>query len=118
MHAQLELLLEIQDLQGQRSGLAEETLGDLESKTFDIHLDDAMVLLDEKLEELVERLEPDMRARFRRMADRNMRAVAPVLNGICYGCFVALPTATASEAERNQKIDLCYHCGRFLYHVD
>jgi predicted nucleic acid-binding Zn-ribbon protein len=46
-----------------------------------------------------------------------MRTVVPVLQGICYGCFMAVPTAWASEVERNARIDVCQNCGRFLYHV-
>ncbi|MBT8462948.1 MAG: hypothetical protein KJO44_10555 [Gemmatimonadetes bacterium] len=46
------------------------------------------------------------------------RAVVPVLSGICYGCFVATPTAWSSEAGRNDSIGVCDHCGRFLYYVD
>ena len=117
MHAQLELLLEIQDLHGQRDGLREESMREVESDLFDMQIEDALRLLDEKLVELEESLEPDVRARYRRMVDKGMRAVVPVLSGICYGCFVAVPTATASEADRNAKIGVCETCGRFLYHV-
>ncbi|MBV9109134.1 MAG: nucleotide-binding protein, partial [Gemmatimonadetes bacterium] len=46
------------------------------------------------------------------------RVVVPVINGTCYGCFVAVPTAQASDAERNAEIRSCENCGRFLYHVD
>ncbi|WP_423929810.1 hypothetical protein [Candidatus Palauibacter sp.] len=118
MHPQLELLLEIQDLRMQRRGLADGTLTDLEADVFDIKIEDAIRSLDEKVEELEGRLDRGVRARYHRIADSASRVVAPVLNGICYGCFVALSTARASEADRNLRVDSCEYCGCFLYHLD
>ncbi len=118
MHPQLELLLEIQDLRSQSVGLHEEPLRAVESKVFDVEIEDAVRRLDEKVIELEERLSPEVRQRYRLITDKGDRAVVPVLSGICYGCFMAVPTAWASEADRNRRIDVCENCGRFLYHVD
>lgn len=118
MHPQLELLLEIQDLRMQRRGLADGSLKDLEADVFDIKIEDAIRSLDEKVEELAGRLDRGVAARYRRIAANARRVVAPVLNGICYGCFVALSTARASEAARNLRVESCEHCGCFLYHLD
>ncbi len=118
MHPQLELLLEIQDLQTQKEGLADGSLADVESGVFDVQVEEAIRLLEEKVGELEERLSPDFRRRYRSLVGKGFRTVVPVLNGICYGCFMAVPTAWASEADRNRKIDVCEQCGRFLYHVD
>jgi predicted nucleic acid-binding Zn-ribbon protein len=117
VHAQLELLLEIQDLRTQRQGMEDGSLADVESSVFAMEIPDAIGLLDEKVEELEGRLDDAVRERYRRMVAKGMRAVAPVLSGICYGCFMAVATATASEAGRNDRIENCEHCGRFLYHV-
>jgi predicted nucleic acid-binding Zn-ribbon protein len=118
VHAQLELLLEIQDLHTQRSGMEDGSLADVESDVFAVQISDAIEILDEKVGELEERLTEEIRDRYRRMARKGMRAVSPVLNGICYGCFMAVATARASEAGRNSRVENCEHCGRFLYHVD
>ncbi len=118
MHPQLELLLEIQDLRSQSVGLHEEPLRAVESKLFEVEIEDAVQRLDEKVIELEERLSPEVRHRYRMIKDKGDRAVVPVLAGICYGCFMAVPTAWASEAARNRRIDVCENCGRFLYHVD
>lgn len=118
MHPQLELLLEIQDLKAQREGLDDESLRDVESDLFEIQIEEAVERLEEKVGELEERLHPEVRQRYRKIVRRGPRPVVPVLNGICYGCFMAVPTAWASEAERNERIDVCEHCGRFLYHLD
>ena len=45
------------------------------------------------------------------------RAVVPVINGICYGCFTAVPTASMSVLGRNDDVNHCENCGRFLYVV-
>ena len=118
MHAQLELLLEIQDLKMQRHGLADGTLGDVESDVFDIKVEDAIQVLDEKVEELEERLIGTVRKRYHRIDGVAPRVVAPVLNGICYNCFLAVSTSRAKEAGRNQKVESCEYCGCFLYHPD
>ena len=117
MHQQLELLLEIQDLRMQRRGLADGTLTDLETEVFDIKIEDAIRSLDEKVEELEQRLTRGVQERYRRIASQAPRVVAPVINGICYGCFVAVSTARASEADRNLRVESCEYCGCFLYHV-
>lgn len=117
MHPQLELLLEIQDLQAQRAGLVEEGLGAVESELFEIKVEEALEALEAKAAELVERLEPAVRSRHALLASKGARIVVPVLQGICYGCFMAVPTAWASEVDRNFRSNVCPNCGRFLYYV-
>lgn len=118
MHAQLEFLLEIQDLRSQRQGMEDGTLGTVESDVFAIEIGDAIQLLDQKVEELEGRLAEEIHDRYSQMSRKGMRTVAPVLNGICYGCFMAVATARVSQSGRNSRIENCEHCGRFLYHVD
>ncbi|MCG8468967.1 MAG: hypothetical protein MJB57_12310 [Gemmatimonadetes bacterium] len=118
MHPQLELLLEIQDLKMQRRGLADGTLGAVESDVFDIRVDEALQVLDDKVGELEGRLEDNVRERYELVSGKGPRVVAPVLNGICYGCFVAIATARSSEADRNRRVESCEYCGCFLYYVD
>ena len=118
MHPQLELLLELQDLQTQRQALATEGLKDVESEVFDLRPEDVLQILDTKIGELAGRLDDPVRSRYREMSASVGRAVAPVLNGVCYGCYVAVPTAWSSEFGRNDRVNVCSHCGRFLYYVD
>lgn len=118
MHPQLEILLELQDLQSQRRSLDDQRLLDVEESVFDLKPTEALALLEEKIDELTGRLEPPIERRYRDLASTLDRAVAPVLNGICYGCFVATPTAWSSEAHRNDTLGVCDHCGRFLYYLD
>jgi predicted nucleic acid-binding Zn-ribbon protein len=113
------MLLEIQDLKSQRREL-EETPGEqeMETEVFQVNLEDAVAELEKKIVEMEEALEPRVRTRYQRLAGRRTRAVVPVISGTCYGCFVSVPTAQASDADRNKDLRSCESCGRFLYYVD
>lgn len=119
MHPQLEILLEMQDLQSQKRALKEQAdEREVESDVFEVEIEDAVEEIDRKLEELEERLDDSVRATYRRISRSLDRAVVPVLNGVCYGCFIAVPRSWASEAAENEEIRTCQNCGRFLYYVD
>lgn len=119
MHPQLELLLEMQDLRSQRQALREQAEErQVESDVFDIEVEEALEQITAKLEELEGRLDPDVQSTYQRISNALDRAVVPVLNGICYGCFIAVPRAWASEAKENEEVRVCQNCGRFLYYVD
>lgn len=117
MHPQLETLLEIQDLKTQRREL-ETAEGEMQESVFGLSIGDALQTLDTKIEEMEESLPPTVRTRYRRVAAKQPRAVVPVIRGTCYGCFVQVPTALASDAERNSEVRSCQNCGRFLYLID
>ena len=119
MHPHLETLLEIQDLKTQRRDLTEAgSERALQEEVFGIKVEEAVAELDRKIEEMENSLEPRIRARYQRLAGKRTRAVVPVIRGTCYGCFVSIPTAVASDADRNQELNFCDNCGRFLYMVD
>jgi uncharacterized protein len=119
MHPQLEMLLELQDLKSQRKELG-ETPGErqVEEEVFHITIEDALVELDRKIEEMEQALQPSVRNRYQRLLGKRGRVVVPVIRGTCYGCFVAVPTALASDADRNEDLRYCDSCGRFLYLID
>lgn len=118
MHPQLEILLQIQDLKSQRRELRENEGGrEMEEQEFHINIDDAIGQLDTRIDELKEELPPQVRGRLDRFARTGGRAVVPVINGICYGCFTAVPTASVAELGRNDNVNFCESCGRFLYVV-
>lgn len=119
MHAQLEILLEIQDLRSQKRALSEEDVAEVESEVFEVSVEEAREKIDEKIGELESRLERPASGRYRRLGGHEgNRVVVPVVDGVCYGCFMRVPTAWASDAERNQELEVCDNCGRFLYHVE
>ncbi|MBX6362965.1 MAG: hypothetical protein IRZ00_03775 [Gemmatimonadetes bacterium] len=115
MHPQLEILLQIQDLRSQRRELVEgEHFRRMEEEEFHINVEEAVRDLDEKIAEMKAALTPAIRSRFERIDGRG-RAVVPVLNGTCYGCFTAVPT---SSTGRHGALLTCEHCGSFLYILD
>lgn len=122
MHPQLEILLEIQDLRSQKLALEkeeEEGVREMESDVFEVELDEAIDKIEEKVGELEGRLEKPASSRYRRIGGpEGKRVVVPVVDGVCYGCFMRVPTAWASDAGRNEELEACDNCGRFLYHVD
>lgn len=119
MHPQLEILLQIQDLRSQHRELVENEAGrEVEEREFNIDVDEAISQLEARIDDLQQELPAPIRnrlARFTRGA--GARAVVPVINGICYGCFSALPTASMTDLQRNDRVNACEHCGRFLYVV-
>ena len=119
MHPHLETLLEIQDLKTQRRELAEGTADrEVQESVFGLGVDDALKQIDEKMTEMEATLPPQVRSRYQRLAAKQPRVVVPVIRGTCYGCFVQVPTARASDADRNEEIRSCQNCGRFLYLID
>ena len=118
MHPQLEILLQIQDMKSQRRELLENEGGRaVEEQEFNINIEDAVSELDSRIGELKQDLPPQVRSRLERFARTSGRAVVPVINGICYGCFTAVPTASMSALGRNDDVNHCENCGRFLYVV-
>lgn len=114
MHPQLRLLMEIQDL---RSQLKEITTSaeELEAEHFNVDVGQARESLESKIEELKDRLDPAVRRRYEQIAPQRERVVSPVINGVCYGCFVSIPTAAIGEQEARQTLQHCQHCGVFIY---
>lgn len=116
MHPQLTILLEIQDLRAQQRELeAESAEEELERIEFKMDPAEAAASIGERISVLEEELTGSIRARYGRISRSLDRVVVPVIGGLCYGCFVAIPTATAREQQPNQALQGCEHCGRFLY---
>ncbi len=118
LHPQLDILLQIQDLQAQRRDLLEpEPARRVEEEEFHVDVDEAVQQIDAKIAELRESLAPNVRARYDRVAGAHRRVVVPVIGGTCYGCFTMIATAAAGS-RRNDIIQSCENCGRFVYIID
>lgn len=115
MNEQLVLMLEIQDLTSKAREIEGGELGDLEETHFGVEPDQAVSALRSKADDLMEQLAPNIRGRFKQLVQRTDRAVVPVIDGTCFGCYVSIPTATAGEQQPNAALQTCETCGRFLY---
>lgn len=117
--SQLEILLEIQDLKAQCEELAREgsITRKVQEEEFSLDVDEAIASLREKVTELEEHLEPPTRQRYDRISRGVPRVVVPAINGLCYGCFVAIPTSLSTHAggPGGEDLGTCENCGRFLY---
>ncbi len=74
--------------------------------------------LEETRQELEEQLDPAIRSQYDRMKQRYGRVVAPVINSVCHGCFVTIPSAIRGAEDRNKRLYRCENCGMFLYWVE
>ena len=74
--------------------------------------------LESTRKDLEKQLKPAIRGEYNRARQRYGRIVAPVINSICYGCFVKIPSAIDASDDRNKTLHRCENCGMFLYWVD
>lgn len=73
--------------------------------------------LREARQELIEKIPPEVLSHYEKIRKRYGRAIAPVRDSICLGCFITIPTSISNIAIGNQVLRNCERCGRFLYWV-
>ena len=115
MNPELMTLMELQDLRAQHRALAGGETEAVESEEFHIDPAEARARLEETIVELEGRLSEPVLSRYRQIAPNRERVVVPVIHGVCYGCFVSIPTATAGDQDVNQRVRTCQSCGSFIY---
>ena len=79
---------------------------------------DRAARLRERIAERERRLSPQVRSAYQRLSRRHELIVAPVLGGVCRGCFVQVPASRDHDPDRHAEIRTCESCGRFLYYTD
>lgn len=119
MHPELTLLMELQDLRAQQRSLeGGESEAAVEEEHFNLNSARAAELIEEKIDSLKTSLSAPILKRYELVAPQRDRVVVPVIHGVCYGCFVSIPTATAGEQGGNTTVQTCENCGCFIYIVD
>jgi len=73
--------------------------------------------LKEARNELMGKIPAEVLTHYKKIRKRYERAIAPVRDNICLGCFIAIPTSLSSKEIGNQVLRNCENCGRFLYWV-
>lgn len=58
---------------------------------------------------------PQILGHFDRMLARGKKGVAVIRNKTCTGCRMNIPIGTIATLMRNEDIQLCGSCGRYLY---
>jgi len=108
MHKQLELLIMLHDMDLLLQEVNhEKKVGfEIKKQKNDIH---------KARDKVAEDLEPSLLKRYEKLLEKYPRAVAPVIDGVCYGCFVTLPTSIVIRMNKNEEVAICPNCGRFIY---
>lgn len=107
INRQLELLISLQDL--------DTMIREIEDvKALGFKAEGGEKLAEAKAE-LERKIEKPLLGRYTRLKERYKRAVVPVKEDTCLGCFMKVPTSTATKGRDNSEIIFCEGCGRILY---
>ena len=106
---QIEFLVALQDLD-----LMLKEIEDVKELGFDVNTEGHSTL-NRAREELVEKIKKPLLGQYERLRRRYKRAIVPVKEDICLGCFMKLPTAITADGRADKDVLLCEGCGRFLY---
>ncbi len=76
----------------------------------------------EKLQSASEKLRAQIDPRdlrlFDRIVKRHPRAIVPVEDRICLGCYMAMPTSVNPATADPERLLTCENCGRILYWLE
>ncbi len=113
MNRELELLIKLHDLDIMIRDATEERYAS-EERDMGFVLRN-LTSLQQAHDKLREQLSPDTLHHYDRLFAKYGRAIAPVNEGVCYGCFLQLPTLFIQESMQNEGLDVCPKCRKFLY---
>ena len=68
-------------------------------------------------ETLKESIPPAVLTKYHKLMERFGRAVAPVVDNSCTGCYVMVPKKLTVKTVGNRELRTCERCGMFLYWV-
>lgn len=112
MNKQLQLLVQLQDIDSMIKELTDKEGEQEERLGFKIK---GVETLKRARDELASRMDRRFLRIYQRLSSRYGRAVVPVLNRTCLGCFAILPTAKDQQGASNSEVLTCESCGRILY---
>jgi predicted nucleic acid-binding Zn-ribbon protein len=107
---QLELLVALQDLD-----IMIKDIVDVGHLGFDV---EGKEKLEEAREELQSKINKSILSNYGKLKSRYKRAIVPVKDDICLGCFMRIPTSLITRGRSDQDVILCEGCGRILYWYD
>lgn len=68
-----------------------------------------------KIDGVREKLIPNILGHHDRMRARGRKSIAPVRKGVCAGCHMVVATGILATLRRQDDIQICANCGRYLY---
>ena len=113
MHRELELLIKLHDLDIMIRDASEEQYAN-EEKDMGFVLRN-LSSLQQAREDLRGQVSPETISHYDKLFAKYGRSISPVNNGVCYGCFLQLPTLFVQESSQNEGLGVCPKCRRFLY---
>jgi len=78
----------------------------------------AVSKLEEAREQLKTKIGLQLHSAYERLRGRYKRAIVPVKDDTCLGCFIRLPTSVSAKGRENDSVILCENCGRILYWLE
>src|SRR5437879_542940 len=104
-----DLDLMIRELGNEKAMTAEKKLG------FELR---GIETLTDARQQLAKKIDPDLLRRYERVQGRFARAIVPMRDGVCFGCFVRQPAQKAVGDQPDPKlVESCQHCGRILFRL-
>ena len=113
MHKQLHLLVNLQDLDTLIRE-AEDAERQAEFRKMGLSVENLEPLYAARAK-LVAKIDVRYLRIYERIRKKYGRAVVPVENRTCLGCFQAVPPSFFSEVTADRQVKLCENCGRILY---
>ena len=74
--------------------------------------------LDQSIDALVEKLEPQPKALYQRLYKKDHIVMSPMVNGCCAVCGMRLPISQIQQVRLAKTIQTCSSCGRMLFNED
>lgn len=113
MDEQLKLLVNLQDLDTMiRESSGPDRLKELRALGFEV---EGIETLKKARAKLADGIDKRYLALYERIAQKHGRAVVPVEDKTCLGCFQNLPGSFFSVISADRPVKVCENCGRILY---
>jgi mannitol/fructose-specific phosphotransferase system IIA component (Ntr-type) len=74
--------------------------------------------LDQSIDALVDKLEPQPKALYQRLYKKDHIVMSPMVNGCCAVCGMRLPISQIQQVRLAKTIQTCSSCGRMLYNEE
>ncbi len=118
--------MEIVETESNNLKIGEEFFGNLEkkhTKQLDIQtqekkaLEDSLYTLENKRTQLTHSLSSQELAAYEDLSTKYPDPVASLEDDTCTGCHLALPTSEVKNIRKNEGVNRCPNCGRFIYYL-
>ena len=74
--------------------------------------------LDQSIDSLVDKLEPQPKALYQRLYKKDHIVMSPMVNGCCAVCGMRLPISQVQQVRLAKTIQTCSSCGRMLFNEE